>query len=155
MMDLRELSERERWEYLFAMLREGKGPRAGRPKKNSDIPKWRDLGLTRKEVWRMRRLGEIPDADFEAFLAWRTASGKSPSYRSILIHFGKINVPTENDFDGTPVGDLAKAVLKPVERIVFKGDLDRGQRRVLKRALQTQLQQIFRDPNPAYERGCR
>jgi hypothetical protein len=46
-----ELSEQERFEYLLAMISEGKGPCAGRPRKNCDIPKWRDVGLTRKQVW--------------------------------------------------------------------------------------------------------
>jgi hypothetical protein len=76
MIDLSELSEGERWEYLVAMIRVGKGPRARGPKKHSDILNWRDFGLTRKQGWRMRRLAKITDADLQTFLAWSLAQGK-------------------------------------------------------------------------------
>jgi hypothetical protein len=142
MTDLTELSERERWEYLLAVLSSGKGPRAGRPKKGSDIARWSDFGLTRKEVWRMRRLSEIHEDDFETFMQWMGANGKRCSFRSILVHFGKINVPTENDFEGTPLGDLARSLLAPCERL--HAALNERERRLLKRALRARLQQIFR-----------
>jgi hypothetical protein len=142
MIDLSELSERERWEYLVAMTRAGKGPRAGRPKKHSDIPQWRELGLTRNQVWRMRRLAKIPDADFRTFLAWSLAKGEHATYRAILVHFGKINVPTESDFDGTPLGELACSLLAPCERLL--DTLSERERRILKRVLQAHFQQILR-----------
>jgi hypothetical protein len=142
--DLSDLSERERWEYLRARIREGKGPRAGRPKKNSDILKWRDVGWTRKDVWRMRRLAEIPEADFRAFLDRNLAKGKRSSYRAIFVHFGKINVPTENDFDGTPLGKVAQALLASCQRLLESGVLNDRDRRILKRAVEAQLRQIFR-----------
>lgn len=118
MIDLSELSEGERWEYLVAMIRAGKGPRARSPKKHSDIPNCRDLGLTRTEGWRMRRLAEITDADLQTFLAWSLAQGKHATYRAILVHFGKMNVPTENDFEGTPLGELVCSLLAPCERLL-------------------------------------
>ena len=83
MIDLSELSEGERWEYLIAMIRAGKGPRARSPRKHSDIPNCRDLGLTRTQGWRMRRLAEITDADLQTFLAWSLAQGKHATYRAI------------------------------------------------------------------------
>lgn len=141
MIDLSELGERERWEYLWAKLGAGQRPRAGRPKKDSEVPKWRDFGLTRKEVWCMRRLAEIPEKDLDAFFA---EPRKRSSYRAISVRFGKIIVPSENDFDGTPLGDLACSLLAPCERLVNApdGPTKRG-RRLLKRALQARLRQIF------------
>jgi hypothetical protein len=149
MIDLSELSERERWEYLFAMFGEGKGPRAGRPRKNSDIPKWRDFGLTRKRVWLMRHLAEIPEAEFEAYMA----EPHPPSHRAILVHFGKINVPDENVFDGTPLGELAQKLLAPCERLLDSGALSERERRIIKRAVLARLQQIFRKPADAVGNG--
>jgi hypothetical protein len=146
MIDLSELSERERWQYLFAMIGEGKGPRAGRPKKKSDVPKWRDFGLTRKQVWRMRRLAEIPEADFNAFIE---RQGHARSYRAIFVHFGKINVPTENDFDATPLGDLVRELLAPCARLLESDALSERNRRLLKRALLARFQQIFHNKKPA------
>ena len=152
MIDLSELSEKERFEYLLAMIREGKGPRAGRPKQNSDIPKWADYGFTRKQVWRMRRLAEIDGAALETFLDLNI--GKRPSYRSIFVHFGKINVPTENDFDGTPLSDLARSMLAGCERVLNSPDgPNKRQRRLLKRALEARLQQIFRARKAVDERS--
>ena len=151
MIDISELSEQERWEYCYSMLRAGKGPRSGRPKKNSDIPTWRDFGFTRKQVWRMRRFAEIPGAEFQALLDQNLASGKRTSYRGILVRFGKITVPSENDYDGTPIGDLARSMLAGCERVLNLPDgPNQVQRRLLKRALQARLQKIFRitDTNP-------
>jgi hypothetical protein len=142
MTDLSELSERERWEYLLALVREGRAPRAGRPKKNSEIAKWRDFGLTRKEVWRMCRLAEISETDFQTFLDWNRANGKRSSYRAIFVHFGKINVPSENDFDGTPLGDLAQSLLAPCECLL--ATLNKRERRILKRAVEARFRQVFR-----------
>jgi hypothetical protein len=148
MIDLSELSENERFEYLLAMIREGKGPRAGRPNKHSEVPRWRDFGLTRKQVWRMRRLAEIPNEDFQAFLDLNLTNGKRSSYRAIFVHFGKLNVPTENDFDGTPLGDLARSLLAPCERLLDSDSLDERERRILKRALSARFQQICRARKP-------
>jgi hypothetical protein len=145
-IDFRDLSESERFEYMAAMIRKGLGPRAGRPRTDSDIPKWRDIGLTRQQVWRMRRLAEIPESDLDVFLQRHSANPKNrrTSYRSILIHFGKINVLTENDFDQTPLGELVRSLLAPCERLLDSEELCDMERRLLKKALQARLQQLFR-----------
>src|SRR5215831_1274960 len=49
-MDISELSERERWELLEQLLKDGKGPRPRRPKKDGSTLRWKDLGLTRMQV---------------------------------------------------------------------------------------------------------
>jgi hypothetical protein len=141
MPDLSQLSDRERFEFLLAMLKAGKGPRAGRPRKDSEIPRWADIGFTRKEVWRMRRLAEIPKEDFDAFL---DSPRKRSSFRSTFVRFNKINVPSENDFDGTPLGELASSLMAPCERLLDSGALNARERRLVKRAVLARLKQIFR-----------
>lgn len=143
MIDLSELSDSEKWELLSALIREGKGPRVGRPKKNSDIPKWSDFGLTRKEVWRNRRLAEISVKDLEAFADLRAAKGRPLSYRSIFVRFGKINVPNENDFnEGTPLGDVVTTLLAPTARLLPA--LNKRERRLVKRALLARITMLFK-----------
>jgi hypothetical protein len=135
-----ELSDDERAELLKATFESGQWPRRGRPKKGEVRVRWADLGLSRQRVHEWSRMGEIPAADFDAFLARRDAEGKRITRRSILVHFGKINVRSEDIFEGTPTGELAEFLLRPVER-VFE-ELEKPQRRALLHALRFRLRCI-------------
>jgi hypothetical protein len=136
------LTEDERLELLVTVLRSGNMPRRGRPKKGSGQPKWSDFGFTRQFVYECRRMAEIPQDDFEAWQTERERQGKNPSTRALFIHFGKRNVYSEDIFEGTPTGDLAHALLKPVERVFRFGELTKHQRRALLHALRFRLKCI-------------
>jgi hypothetical protein len=141
--EIADLSESERWEYLIAQIKAGKGPRAGRPRKNSDIPKWSDFGFTRQQVWKMRRMAEIPEDVVSQFCAAREAKDQIVTTRGLLVAGGKVNVIDENVFDGTGIGQLAVRVLEPVEKIFSQ--MNKVQSRWFLLALRFRLKQIKRN----------
>ncbi len=61
-----EPSETEKWEWIWAQLRQHGLPKRGRPKRGSETLKWADLGVTRQTAHLWLKLGEIPEADLDA-----------------------------------------------------------------------------------------
>jgi hypothetical protein len=136
------LSESEQWDRIGALLAKGELPRRGRPKKGEDRLKWSDFGWTRQEAWRILKMGGIPEAEKKAFMEQRKAEGKPLSQRAILVHFGEINVISDDIYDGTTTGDLAKMMLEAANIECILPELTERQRRFLFRALHARLRQI-------------
>ncbi|MFZ0662424.1 MAG: hypothetical protein WAM66_07015 [Acidobacteriaceae bacterium] len=61
-------------------------------------------------------MSKIPQADFDAFIDAQKRAGRKLSQRAILVHFNLINVRSADVFEGTEIGELAEALLRPVER---------------------------------------
>lgn len=134
------LSDDGRFALLQEMWCSGNAPRRGRPKKGSSQPRWADFGFTRQRVHERRRMAEIPDDQFEAYLSGRSQDGKRITRRGILVHFGKINVRTADVFEGTPIGDLAEALLRGAEAVF--SELNKRERYALLHALRFRLRCI-------------
>jgi hypothetical protein len=134
------LTDDERFALLQEMWRSGNVPRRGRPKKGSSEPRWADFGLTRQLVHEWRRMAEIPEDQFEAYLSGRSQDGKRITRRGILVHFGKINVRTADVFEGTPIGDLAEVLLRGAEAVF--SELNKRERYALLYALRFRLRCI-------------
>jgi hypothetical protein len=102
---------------------------------------------------RWRLLSDIPNDQLEAYLKRREAEGKRLSRRGILVHFGKINVRAADIYEGTPFGDLAERLLKPIERTFAA--LDKSQRYALLHALRFRLRCIAGAADPEGDkRNC-
>jgi hypothetical protein len=136
------LTDDERFALLEEMWRSGNVPRRGRPKKGSSQLRWADCGTTRQRVHEWRRMAEIPEDQFDAYLRERREKGKHITVRGILAHFGKINVRTADVFEGTPIGDLAEALLRRVEAVF--SELNKRERYALLHALRFRLRCIAR-----------
>jgi hypothetical protein len=133
----------EEFAELMQAIRDGKLTKQGRgrPRKGSTAVRWRDLGLTRQQVWEWLRLAQIPGEALDAYFAKSLAEEKRPSTRGLLIQFGlRNNVANDDVFAGTPTGELAEALLAGFERIV--PELTRRQRRSLIRAMRNQMRVI-------------
>lgn len=107
--DASALSDTERDELIAQALRSGNLPRRGRPRKGGTQLRWADLGLDRRRVFEWKLLSQIPKAEFEAL------AGKL-SKRALLIRAGGVNVRAADVYEGTKIGELAEALLRPVER---------------------------------------
>ena len=115
--------------------------RRGRPRKGSTDITYRELGVTRQEMYEARKLSQIPEQDYSAFVEKRKAEGKRISRRSILVHFGKRkNVATDDIFVGTIYGDMAERILCGFENACQ--DMTHAQRRCLVRALRFRIREI-------------
>jgi hypothetical protein len=134
------LTDDERFALLREMWRSGNMPRRGRPKKGSSQPRWADFGFTRQRVHEWRRMAEIPEDQFEAYLSGRRQDGKGITRRGILVQFGKINIRTADVFEGTPIGDLAEALLRGAEAVF--SELNKRERYALLHALRFRLRCI-------------
>lgn len=138
--DDREMEQAELLNAVIAGTVKKQG--RGRPKKGSTAVTWAQVGLTRQQVHEWRKLAQIPDEIAEAFMDTRRAEGKTPSRRSVLIHFGLKNVVSDDVFVGSPIGDLAEQLLEPVERFLKNAQMSDKQRRWLIRALRYRLRTI-------------
>ena len=114
--DASALSDTEREELIAQALRSGNLPRRGRPRKGGTQLRWADLGLDRRRVFEWKRMSKIPQADFDAFFDAQRRAGGKLSHRAILVYFHLINVRSADVFEGTEIGELAEALLRPVER---------------------------------------
>jgi hypothetical protein len=130
------LSEQERWEY-FSNPQTVK-PHPGRPKKDGSTPTWAHFGLTRKQMFIWRRMAEIPQDKFDAYLAECRRKRKRSSYRGLLRLLE--NVPTENIIPNIVQG-AAKALLRPAE-IFLRRAVPPCQRRLVLRALRARLREL-------------
>ncbi len=123
------------------LLTGGKLQGRGRPRKGSTNVTYKQLGITRQQVYEWRRLAEIGEDEMKAFLDKCRAETKRTSRRGVLVHFGKRkNVASDDIFADTPTGELAEALLADFERIV--PEMTRQQRRWVIRALRARLRAI-------------
>jgi hypothetical protein len=114
----------------------------GRPRKDSaDELTYAQPGVTRQQAWDWRKLAEIPQDAFFAYLDKCKAEGKKSSIRGVLFHFGKRkNVATDDIFTDTPTGELANSLLQGFERIVPL--MTPRQRRWVIRAMNYRMREI-------------
>ncbi len=128
-------------EEIIPSLQGRKFKGRGRPKKGCTDITHKELGVTRQQMYEARKLAEIPQEEFERFMANRRHQGKPASRRSILVHFGKRNnVVSDDSFVGTPFGDLAETILRGFERV--SSEMTPAQRRLLARALKYRIREI-------------
>jgi len=143
-MDLETLSEDERWGLITDLIKQGKGPRRGRPRKDGSTITWKDVGFTRMQVYYWRLLAKIPYFEQVSMevIAERSRQGRGASRRAYLVRAGLVkNVSDENVFEGTELGELARELLKPARRIL--ADLPERQARWLLRALRVELRRLL------------
>jgi hypothetical protein len=111
--DFAAMSESERWEYVGSLIKEGKGPSKGRPRKDGSTVTWKDVGITRTQAFKWRQLARVPQEVMDAHIAQRKAKGKRVSTRGFLIAGGVIeNVSDENIFEGSGIDEIAQNLLK-------------------------------------------
>jgi hypothetical protein len=131
-----ELSEQERIEYLLNP--NTVKPHPGRPRKDGSTPIWKFFGFTRKQMFIWRRMAEIPQDKFDAYLAECSRKRKRASYRGILRLIE--NVPTENVIPDV-VRRAAKALLRPAE-IFLRRAVPPRRRCLVLRALHARLHEL-------------
>jgi hypothetical protein len=131
------LSEQERIEYLLDP--HTVKPHPGRPRKDGSTPIWKFFGCTRKQMFIWRRMAEIPQEQFDAYLAECWRKRKKASYRGMLRLLE--NVPTGNVIPEV-IQDAAKALLRPAEFFLHRAERTPCQRRLILRALRARLREL-------------